>query len=323
LSVEPLLPVYLVTGSDRPKVRRALERLRARFAEGSVEFLSAEKQADREAVTGADAIAACNALGLFGGDEAGRLVVVEKAERWKPADVDAVTEYLQDPAPGAVLALIGEGPVRGKLSDVVAKHGRVLAYEAPRLRDLPSWVREHFDRRGVRVQNGGAQALVEIVGDNPVALETEIEKIAAWAGPEEVAGADIEMLAVGAGEDPAWALTDAWGARDLGRALEACERALEHEKPFVLALRLASHVANVRTAQAMANEGLGSAVVAKRLRIHEFRAKKAVAHSQNYSRDELDSAIVRLADLDAALKGASRLAAELELELALIDITRR
>src|SRR3954463_2291992 len=75
--MEPLLPVYLVTGSDRPKVRRALERLRARFVEGSVEFLSAEKQPDREAVTGADAIAACNALGLFGGDDAGRLVVVE------------------------------------------------------------------------------------------------------------------------------------------------------------------------------------------------------------------------------------------------------
>jgi DNA polymerase III delta subunit len=321
--MEPLLPVYLVTGSDRPKVRRALERLRARFVEGSVEFLSAEKQPDREAVTGADAIAACNALGLFGGDDAGRLVVVEKAERWKAADVDPVAEYLQDPAPGAVLALVAEEPMRGKLPEIVAKHGKVLAYEAPRPRDLPSWVRDHFDRRGVRVQSGGAQTLVEIVGDNPIALETEIDKIAAWAGGEEVGGADIEMLAVGAGEDPAWALTDAWGTRDLGRALEACERALEHEKPFVLALRLASHVTNVRGAQALADEGLGSAVVAKRLRIHEFRAKKALAHSQNYSRDELDTAIVRLAGLDAALKGASRLAAELELELALIDITHR
>jgi DNA polymerase-3 subunit delta len=321
LTVEALLPVYLVTGTDRPKVRRALERLRARFAEGSVELLSAEKQADREAVTGVDAVAACNALGLFGGDGGGRLVVIERAERWKAADVDAIAEYLESPAPGAVLALVGDEPLKGRLPEVVAKHGKVLAYEAPRPRDLPSWVRDHFERRGVRVHGGAAQALVELVGEDSVALETEIDKIAAWAGEEEVGRPQIEMLAVGAGVDPAWALTDAWGARDLGRALEAGERALEHERPYVLALRLASHVANVRTAQAMADEGLGAAAVAKRLRCHEFRAKKALAHSQNYSRDELDSAVVRLAELDAALKGASRLAPELELELALIEIT--
>jgi hypothetical protein len=50
--------------------------------------------------------------------------------------------------------------------------------------------------------------------------------------------------------------------------------------------------------------------------------RKALAHAENYSRDELDEAVVRLAELDAALKGATRLAGELELERALIDITR-
>jgi acetyl/propionyl-CoA carboxylase alpha subunit len=37
--------------------------------------------------------------------------------------------------------------------------------------------------------------------------------------------------------------------------------------------------------------------------------------------DELDDAVVRLADLDAALKGASRVARELELERALVEVT--
>jgi hypothetical protein len=50
--------------------------------------------------------------------------------------------------------------------------------------------------------------------------------------------------------------------------------------------------------------------------------RKALAHAENYTRDELDDAVVRLAELDAALKGATRLAGELELERALIDITR-
>ena len=63
--------------------------------------------------------------------------------------------------------------------------------------------------------------------------------------------------------------------------------------------------------------------MAKRLRVHEFTARKALAHAQNYARDELDDVIVRLAELDAALKGASRLAGELELQRALADLVRR
>jgi hypothetical protein len=49
--------------------------------------------------------------------------------------------------------------------------------------------------------------------------------------------------------------------------------------------------------------------------------RKALAHAENYTRDELDAAIIRLAQLDAAVKGASRLSAELELERAVVEIT--
>ena len=84
MSAEPLLSVYLLTGSDQPKHLRALRRLRARFGPEAVEQLSAES------TTGADAVAACNALGLFGGHEGGRLVIVEGVERWRKADLEAV-----------------------------------------------------------------------------------------------------------------------------------------------------------------------------------------------------------------------------------------
>jgi DNA polymerase III delta subunit len=79
----------------------------------------------------------------------------------------------------------------------------------------------------------------------------------------------------------------------------------------------------VRTAQVLAEEGLGAREVAKRLGLRsEYPARKALAHPENYSREELDAAIVRLAELDAAIKGASRLDSELELERALADVTR-
>ncbi|HEX2045206.1 MAG TPA: DNA polymerase III subunit delta [Gaiellaceae bacterium] len=318
MSEKPLLAAYLLVGGDRPKIRLALRRLRARFGEESVEVLSAESAGGEEAV------AACNALGLFAGG-GGRLVVVEGVERWKAPDADAVAAYLREPVPGAVLALVAEDalPKASKLPEVVSANGQVLAYEAPKPRDLPGWVRARFESLGVEADAEAARALVEIVGDDVGALTVETEKIAAWAGAEPVGRRHVEELAAPAQEGSAWAVTDAWGARDLPRALAACEADLERgEEPFVVAMRLAGQVALVRSVQAHAEEGLAARDIAKRLRKHEFRVRKALAHAGSYSRDELDAAVVRLAALDAALKGESRLAGEIELERALVELTR-
>jgi DNA polymerase III delta subunit len=92
-------------------------------------------------------------------------------------------------------------------------------------------------------------------------------------------------------------------------------------EPFLIAVRLASQMALVRGAQALSSEGLGAKEIAARLKKHEFRVRKALTHAERHSRQDLDAAVVRLAELDAALKGASRLSAELELERALVEIT--
>ena len=317
MSVEPLLPVYLVTGSDRPKIARALGRLRSRFEADSVDQLAADS------ASGADAVAACNALGLFGGETGGRLVIVHGAERWRKADLEAVGAYLKDPVEGAVLALVTEEAPRGTaLTGLAEKQGKVLRYDVPKASKLQEWVRAELRRLNVQADAEAARAFVELVGDDTIALAGEMEKVAAWAGGDSIGRSEVELLVAPAVEATAWALTDAWGARDLSGLLEACELALEKKEPFLLAVGLASHVGRVRAAQALAEEGLGAKELAARLKMKEFPARKALQHAEQYSREELDAALVRLAELDAAIKGASRLSAELELLRALIDVTQ-
>ncbi len=315
MPADELLPIYLLTGSDRPKIVRAVRRLRSRFGEESVETLTTPP------TTGEEAVAACNALGLFSGG--GRLVIVEGIESWKAGDVDAIAAYVEDASPGAVLALVTLGtPKSSAIAELVDKHGQVLAFEVPRPKSPSAWVAAEFKRLGVEVDTDAARALVEIVGDDVLMLASEIEKIATWAAGRPVGVGEIETLAVAARETEAWALTDAWGARDLAATMAACEASLARREPFSLAVALASHVARVRAAQSLAEEGLATREIAKRLGVKEYPARKAVAHSENYSREELDAAIVRLAELDAAIKGASRLSSELELERALAEVTR-
>lgn len=313
VSIEPLGPVYLLTGTDKPKISRALERLRAHFSDGAVEHLSAD------GASGDEAVAACNALGLF---EGGRLVVVEGVQRWRAADVKQVAAYLGNPTPGTVLALLADELKPGSaLVKACAKAGEVRTWNVQK-RKLPEWVGEQFRRHGASADRDACEALVELVGEDLDELASETAKLATWAGGDSIGAQDVEALAVPSREVAPWALSDAWGARDVAGVLTACESELERKEPFVLAARLASHVALIRSVRRLAEEGLGSRDIAKRLDVHEFRARKALGQTENYSPDELDRALMRLAELDAALKGASRLSGELELERALVKITR-
>jgi len=317
-----LKPAYLLTGTDRPKIARALRRLRERIGDDSTEHLNA-----RDA-SAAEVIASCNAMGLFGGEE-GRLVIVEEAERWKASDVKELAAYLAAPSPATVLALLAEElKADSPLAKAVAKTGEVLTYDVPKRR-LPEWVAEQFGRYGGRADADACRALVDIVGNDVEELQSEIDKLATWAAGDTVTLRVVEQMAAGRAETAIFSLTDAWGRRDVGAALASAEAIMERSaRPrsgelMRMIASLVNHVGRVRRCQRLADEGVRPRDAAGQLKMHPFAAEKAFAQAANFSAEELGYAIVRLAELDAAAKGGSRLPADLELERALIDITRQ
>jgi DNA polymerase-3 subunit delta len=328
--VTDLKPVYLITGSDRPKVALAVSRLRGHFEEASVERMSAQE------ATGDEVVAACNALGLFGGGS--RLVIVEGVDgrrndegklvhAWKAADVDAVVTYLADPAPTTVLALVAEEvKASSPLGKACGKAGDVLSYEVAK-RGLTTWVQKQFAAADVRVDAEACRALVELVGDDVDELAMEIDKLVTWANGDAVTERDVQALAAGRAETSIFALTDAWGRRDAGAAVAAAEGLLERsgsrrdELPRVVGL-LASHVARVRACQAWAAEGLTPREGASRMKRSPYYVEKLFAQAANFGVEELRQAVVQLAALDLALKGGSRLAGDLELERTILTLTR-
>jgi DNA polymerase III subunit delta len=311
--------VYLLTGSDRPKIARALHRLRDRIGDDATEHLNA-REASAE-----DVIAACNSMGLFGGE---RLVIVDEVERWKAADVKEIGAYFAAPAPATVLALVAaELKSDAALAKAVAKAGQVLSFDVPK-RKLPEWVAEQFGRYGAKADMDACRALVEIVGDDFEELQSEIDKLSTWAAGERVTLRDVELMAAGRAETAIFSLTDAWGRRDVAGVLSSAEAIMErsHRPRSGELMRMigsmVSHVGRVRRCQRLADRGIRPRDAAGQLKMHPFAAEKAFAQAANFSADELGYAIVRLSELDAASKGGSRMPVDLELERALIDVTR-
>src|SRR5262249_56128389 len=113
----------------------------------------------------------------------------------------------------------------------------------------------------------------------------------------------------GRADVPPFVLTDAWGRRDVGAVLTACESILERStrsgEVHMLVGRLAAHVRRVQACQNLDLAGVRPREAAAELKMHPFAAEKAFAQSRNFSVEELREAIVRLAGLDLALKGGS------------------
>jgi DNA polymerase-3 subunit delta len=304
--------------------------LRTHFPPESVEHVSAVES------SGADVVALCNAGSLFGGR---RLVVVDDVDGrpnaegqlrngWKVADVQAVVAYLEQPSPDTVLALVARAMKRdAPLAKAVGKDG-LLVFDVAK-RALQQWVADRLREQGVRAEPDACTALLHLVGDDLSELAREIEKIATWADGDPIGEREVEALVAATADTPVFRISDAWGQRDVTALLEATESFLERSgRPVsatvpIVAGALARQAATVGRAKRADDRGARPRDVMKELGVRfEFQAQRAFQFGRNYSDAELEDALVRLAELDHAIKGGSRLAPELELQRALVDLVR-
>ena len=286
-------------------------------------------------VSGADAAALCNVGSLFGD---ARLVVIEGvdgrrnadgrlANGWKVADVKAVEEYLVLACPGHGAGARRRGAEEGRAADEGVRQGRRRPGFEVAKRNVASWVAERFKQAGARAEPDACAALVHLVGEDFHQLANEIDKLALWAGDEPIGQNEVELLVAAVAETPTFALTDAWAQRDGGRTLAASETIFEREgRPRRdtaprMAGALSNHLSFMRRCQQLAAEGVRPRDAASTLKRHPFYVEKVFAQAANFSEDELREAVVRLAELDHALKGGSKLAPDLELQRALIDLS--
>jgi DNA polymerase-3 subunit delta len=318
---DELQTAYLIAGSDRPKIDRAVARLRARFDADAVEVH------DALTTTGEDTVAACNAMGLFGSGF--RLIVVENVESWKAPEAKEIAAYLKSPAPGTTLALVGgELKKDAPIAKAVAGFGDVLIWDVAS-KAVVRWIADQFKLHQTTADPEACRLLAELIGDDLYELSGEVDKIATWANGARVGEEDVEALVAPRAGSPPWNLTDAWGSRDVGGVLRAAEKMIDRTGDPLsktiprLVGSLTKHVRNARAARRLEEEGLTAADAAQRLGMKPYPAQKLYAQVRNFSERDLDDAVIRLAELDHALKGGSRLANELELELALVELTER
>jgi DNA polymerase-3 subunit delta len=322
----PLAPVYLFAGDDIGKIDAMLARLRARAESeggpGALESFGADGAPDPEALLGAIPAMSLTATRRF--------LLADGVERWSATQSKPVAAALESLPPDLTIVLVArEGSPKPKapkaLVDAVGKAGgEVRRCDAPKARDLPSRIRQDAEKRGFALSPDAAALLVERMGTSTLRLQTELDRLALWAGEGgEVTVEDLESMIADTSEEVMWNLSDAVVDRDRGAAAAAAARlAGQGESVTPLVYQMAKRLREARLALAGLEAGRSPRDLEASLPMHPYAAKLLLRRVKGASSTSLRASTCAVADLEWWTRGGSDYPEEVALALAVARATR-
>jgi DNA polymerase III subunit delta len=312
-------PVYLVAGDDEAKIAAARRRLRARAeSEGGPSALQAFDPSEGRGAPAAEAlIAAIPAMSLTA---ARRYLLADHVERWSEAERAAVAEAISSLPEDLTVVLIVHGKPAAKLAKAVGDAGgEVLAFDAPRQRDLPRSLVAEAKQRGFDLDPAAARLLVQRLGSSPMRLANELDRLALWAGDEgEVGVEDLEAMISDTSEAAVWSLSDALLEGNAAAALAISDRLLaQGENVTGMVYALASRLRKAQAALEQLEAGTPPKQVESSLGMHPYAARQLLARVRDCSVEQLRDATASLADLEVWCRGGTEYGDSLAFTLAL------
>jgi DNA polymerase-3 subunit delta len=193
-----------------------------------------------------------------------------------------------------------------KLATRLSKGFDILNFSKSTDNQLLSWLKKHFDAEGVGVDLTTLNSLLFRSGRSMEILNTEVEKLAAYAkasGRESITSADVELVASSTAECDAFALSNAVLEKNSDRAFLALTDLKQRriEAPAVIAMleRTYSELASVAL---LLDEGKGASDVESVLKFHPFKAKLYISSAKKAGSKRLAESLAELCRMDAASK---------------------
>lgn len=303
-SEKPLLPVYLAVGNDALKRRHLLERMKARISShGDLSFNSDEF--DGHTALGSDIVVSCNTM-PFASDV--RLVVVSGVEFLKKSDAEELISYLENPNQTTVLFLEAEKLLKNtRLYKAIAATNpqAVIDCSLPKAAALPDRVRNMAPEHGATMTPEAARALVELVGEDMIRIDTELRKIAlAHRGADPINENEVYSMVARTSEIKPWELVNAFSARDLKKCLLYLSR-MKSTSPIGLLSMCVTRVRELIATRAMVQRGTRSQLMAVLKKNQEWQIKNHYTWARGFSDEELRRALSTARDAERAMKSGS------------------
>ena len=234
-------------------------------------------------------------------------------------------KYFENPSPSGVLVLVVQTWLRTtRLAKMLAKVGQLIAVEEMKPAQLPQYAANYAkEQYGKTFDRGAAHLLVQLAGDNPGRVTSEIEKLAVYVGnAQTITAADIEKLIGHNRIFNVFAVIDAIIAGNAGVAVERLRNmfATDKDSKFTSVGAFAFQFRRMFNAKVLLNDGMNEYQAAGKLRI--WGNKDAFFKQlRGLSLQRIAGFISEIARIDYAIKTGAQ-TPEAALEMLVMKMTR-
>jgi DNA polymerase-3 subunit delta len=231
------------------------------------------------------------------------------------------------PETTTLVSFDGEVSAKNPMLAALRPHARVQEFKPLAQADVAAWIVNRSVRYGLSLQARAVAALAGLVGNQLWTLDSELQKLAAYAAGQQVSEAEVRELVSLAREPSVFAMADAvieGRARD---AVDLLNRLLaESEPPQRLLSMIARQYRLLLLAKELLERRVRAPEISARLQVQGFVIQRLLQQAPLYTLDRLRRAYRLLLDADLSVKrGLQNDEAALELlifELAALAATR-
>lgn len=258
----------------------------------------------------------------------------ESLKGFSSGDEEALISYFSDLPSTCLLIITGKAPDKkerkkgkNKLQTAVSKEGKVYDFGPLSGGQLKSFIAKRFRTSGKTCRDSVIDMLIADSGYgnkeieyNLYNLENDIKKIIAHSDGQEITSSDVALTISTNLETNIFAMLDAISRNRKDEAYRLLHNLLsDGEGVYKLLALISSQLELILEVKEMLEEGLSLGKMQKALGIHEFRVKKAMGASEQYSVKRLKQILSKAYSVDGNIK-TGLLDQNLALELFIAEI---
>ena len=238
-------------------------------------------------------------------------LTVANPKGYTSADRDRILDYINNPNEQTVLIFSAAEPEdKSELVKALKKNCKTYFFDKLDYGELAAFAEKRFRSAGVTIARDTLKYMLDETGYfnketeyRIFNLENDIKKIIAYSDGKKVTEEDVSATLNGDMDTFVFNFLDAVSSNRKDTAFELLHNILSSgNEVFNIIGVLVNHFELMLEVKEFKEEGLGPAAITSKLKVHEFRVKKAIAFAEKFTVEKLRSILSQLYETDRNIK---------------------
>ncbi|NLM04291.1 MAG: DNA polymerase III subunit delta [Clostridiales bacterium] len=325
--------IYLLYGEEEYLIEKFVEFLKSKILNSGFEELNLSIMDGRE-LNVEKLIDACETLPFMAEK---KLVIINGLEVFtsqkrtiSESDEKMLINYIGNIPDTTCLIFYGTNNIdaRKKIVKEIKKHGKILKFDKLRDASLRKWIKDRIESYGKSISTQEIAYFMENIDyvgkngqQNLLDLDKEIKKLISYVGDrKKITVADLENIFISSFQNDIFKLLDAIGKKEVSEALKRLDHMVyQGEAIMRISATLGNQLRNLYKTKLLLEEGYSTKLIASKIGIHPYVAKKSAEQCRDFSLKTLENSLRNYLEMDLAIK-SGKMKDDIAIELFIVDI---